>query len=588
MANETLGLNDDFTLDPDYQAKLDVIENGGLNGEIIDHTKHFDEFFPSLEKFLRRAVEYSKNPNKTVNMNHLDYGIHVPDELGVEQEAIDYVLPFYNSIDSRTGLDWRNVMPITLLPAVLGALGAVIVNPNLVTSKYGKRANELEVRVVKSLAKILGFKDLAKAGGLSLEGGTKGNMYGYIFGLRKAFPNVKETGLMNVKEKFLFINSQAGHFSNFTNLAAIGVGRQNSIRIPCHSDASINLDKLKETLFSCMENNIVVPTILITVGTTDACAIDDVRAVREIIDEASKQFPKMHKPHLHIDAAIGWAFSFFNNYDTAANPLHFTESFIEKLPEIQAKSRNLNLADSVTVDVHKTGFTPYSCSFLVVKDKEDFEHLMWDASEFKYFDPSESKIAPVQYSLECTRSSIGIYAAAMAFNTLGIEGYQTLLAASLQYSDMLKQRFMSFNNIGVINKSLGFTTLFRPYPSFVKDAEALLKREIKDPDFQTQSKQLSVFVDDFFKFWELHKKPDTPLLDHIKSGAWGQYGKHDYELTAWKAYLLNPRAGRYLKRFVDEFIALRREYERQLPEEYLAEIKSICSFNAISTESAPE
>ncbi len=577
MTLDSLSLNGDFSLDPKYQEKLDVIETGGLNGEVIDRTEHFKNFFPSLEDFLRRAVEYSRNPNKTVNMNYLDYGIHVPQELGVEQEAIEYILPFYNSIDSRSGLDWRNVMPITLLPAVLGALGAVLINPNLVTSKYGKRANELEVRVVKSLAKILGFKDISKVGGLSLEGGTKGNMYGYIFGLRKAFPQVKEDGLMGIKEKFLFINSQAGHFSNFTNLAAIGVGRRNSIRIPSNSDSCINTAKLKETLENCYLHGIIVPTILITVGTTDACAIDDVKAVREIIDEVSAKYPTMHKPHLHIDAAIGWAMSFFNDYDVKANNLHFSESFIDKLPMIQDKCRSLYLADSITIDVHKTGFAPYSSSFLIVKNQDDFEYLMWDAKEFKYFDPSEAKIAPVQYSLECTRSAIGIYATCMAFNTLGIEGYQTLLAAGLQYSDKLKQKFMSFNNIGVINQSLGFTTLFRPYPSFVKDAETLLIREITDPEFNLESRRLSQFVEDFFKFWELHKKPDTPLLDLVKAAAWAQYDDHSYELCAWKAYLLNPRAGQYLKRFVDEFVALRDEYERQLPEVYLNELRAICS-----------
>jgi L-2,4-diaminobutyrate decarboxylase len=580
-------LDKDFRLDPLYQEKLDVIEIGGLNGEVIDKTERFERFFPSVENFLKRAVEFSLNPNKTVNMNYLDYGIHVPQKLGKEQDAIDYILPFYNSIDSRSGLDWRNVMPITLLPAVLGAMGAVVINPNLVTSKYGKRANELEVRVVKSLGNILGFSDINKVGGLSLEGGTKGNMYGYILGLRKAFPEIKEYGLMSVKQKFLFINSQSGHFSNFTNLAAIGVGRQNSIRIPANQSATINLEKLKETLYNCYENDIIVPTILITIGTTDACAIDDIEAVRTIIDEVSAKYPNMHKPHLHLDAAIGWAMCFFNDYDLEANPLHFTKSFISKLPEIQKKCRKLHLADSVTIDVHKTGFTPYSSSYIVVKNNEDFEHLMWDASEFKYFDPSEAKIAPVQYSLECTRSAIGIYATCMAFNTLGVEGYQTLLGAGLQYSDILKHKFMSFRNIGVINKSLGFTTLFRPYPSFVVNAEALLEREITDPSFYEASKKLSLFVDDFFKFWELHKKPGTPLLDHIKAGAWTQYPKQEavdgihhalsYELSAWKAYLLNPRAGKHMKQFVAEFLELRKEYERQLPEEFLYEIRTLVS-----------
>ena len=62
-------------------------------------------------------------------MDFLNYGIQVQDELGIEKEAMAAILPFYNSLDSRTGKDWRNVFPITLLPAVLGAMGACLINP---------------------------------------------------------------------------------------------------------------------------------------------------------------------------------------------------------------------------------------------------------------------------------------------------------------------------------------------------------------------------------------------------------------------------------------------------------------------------
>ena len=209
----------ELDLDSRYLEKLEVIEIGALNGEILDKTEHFEAFFPNIKDFLYRALEYSRKPNKTLDMDFLDYGIQVQQELGRERDAIESILPYYNSFDSRSGKDWRNVIPITLLPAVLGAMGAIVINPNLVTSKYGKRANELELRVVKSLAKILGYKDISKVGGLALEGGTKGNMYGYLLGLNKAFPNIREDGLMSIKQPFKFINSQSGHFSNFTTRA---------------------------------------------------------------------------------------------------------------------------------------------------------------------------------------------------------------------------------------------------------------------------------------------------------------------------------------------------------------------------------
>jgi L-2,4-diaminobutyrate decarboxylase len=567
---------EDFALNKDYLNKLSVIEIGALNGEVLDYTEHFDKFFPTLENFLKEATRISQNPNKTVNMDYLNYGIHVPSDLSKEKEAIEYVLPFYNSIDSRSGMDWRNVLPITILPAVLGAFGAALVNPNLVTGKYGKRANELEVRVVKSIAKILGYKDLEKTWGLALEGSTKGNMYGYLLGLRKAFPHIKEDGLMGIKEKFLFANSQAGHFSNFTNLAAIGTGRKNAIRIPANEFGCIKIQALRKKLEDCYKQGIIVPTVLLTIGTTDHCAVDDVKECYEVIEDLAKKYPKMHRPHIHLDAAIGWSLSFFNDYNNKENPLSLKDSFVEKLPKIQEKCRNLHYADSITLDMHKTGFAPYSSSFLIVKNIRDFEYMMWEADEFKYFDPSEDEIAPVQYSLECTRSSSGVYATAMALKSLGVEGYQTLLSAGLQYSHVLKEKFVSLANIAVVNPEIGFTCLFRPYPSFVTKAQELYKREINDPDFKDHSIKLNKYMDEFYKFWQMHKSPSTPLLDFVKTAAWSQYGEQDYELPSWKAYMLNPRVGKHMQAFMDEFLSLRAQFERLIPDEDIDALRAIC------------
>jgi hypothetical protein len=63
----------------------------------------------------------------------------------------------------------------------------------------------------------------------------------------------------------------------------------------------------------------------------------------------------------------------------------------------------------------------------------------------------------------------------------------------------------------------------------------------------------------------------------VRSAAWAQYGNQDYELPSWKAYMLNPRVGKHIKPFLDEFLSLRSQFERIIPDEDLEELKIICS-----------
>lgn len=565
----------DYYLSDEYLEKLKIIESGALNGEIIDKTEHFELFFPSIHNFLIRAVEESRAIDKTLNMENIDAGIEVPDELGNEKAAIKNISPYYNAIDTRSGRDWRNVMPVTLLPAVLGAFGAVLINPNLVTSKYGGRASELEIRIVKSLAKILGFKDLSKVGGLSVEGGTKGNMYGYLLGLRKAFPDIKEKGLMSIKQEFKFINSLGGHFSNFTNLSAIGVGTDSAIRCPVNRDGAIRIPRFKEILEDLFKRGVVVPTILITMGTTDGSAIDDIKEIHDILEELLEKYPDAHRPHLHVDAAIGWAFAFFNDYDGNENPLKLSKAFLSKIFDVQRKFKYLDYADSIAIDLQKTGFCPYSSSFVLVKNNDDFKYLAWKSDVFKYFDPSKFEISPVVYSLECTRSPVGVFSTAMALNTLGIEGYQILLAAGMQHIELLRSKFQELGNIGVINENLGFAALFRPYPSFVENGSEIIDREFNDPNFLEQSKIISEYERGLFEYWTRHKDPETPILDHVEAASCTQYDDNANDIPSWKAYMLNPRSGYFLEAFWKEFLHLRREYEQVLPEEFMSKLKEI-------------
>ncbi len=93
--NEDLGFQEfdvkalrELDLDSRYLEKLEVIEIGALNGEMLDTSEHFEAFFPNIKDFLYKALEYSRKPNKTLDMDFLDYGIQVQEELGIEKDAI--------------------------------------------------------------------------------------------------------------------------------------------------------------------------------------------------------------------------------------------------------------------------------------------------------------------------------------------------------------------------------------------------------------------------------------------------------------------------------------------------------------------
>ena len=94
-----------------------------------------------------------------------------------------------------------------------------------------------------------------------------------------------------------------------------------TIRIQVGENNDIDLDHLERTLTACFALKHVVPTIMLTMGTTDTFGVDRVKPVVELRDRLCERFEVAVRPHIHVDAAIGWSMIFFLDYDFAANPL---------------------------------------------------------------------------------------------------------------------------------------------------------------------------------------------------------------------------------------------------------------------------
>lgn len=388
--------------------------------------------------------------------------------------------------------DWENpssaenVITMPCDPAIYGAMMGALANANLVYEEYAGMANELEKLVVRQIATLAGY-DPARAAGIFTQGGTFCNLYGYLTGIRKSLPEAKDYG-MGYTHDYRMINSQGGHYSNITNLSLLGVDiRKRAIRIKISENNNIDLPDLEQSLRACFVAGCAVPTIMLTMGTTDTFAVDPVQAVHDLRNRLCEQYDIKVKPHIHVDSAIGWTMLFFLGYDFEANPLGINEATLRGIRRNVALFSELKYADSFTVDFQKWGYAPYTSSLVMFRDSNDLKCLESDPENFCYFEDELQGHTHLQSTIECSRGAAGVFSAYAALNFLGIEGYQTVLAHCLQNAGYFRHRLRQLGFVKVVApENAGPSVGFRIYdPRRVPDAELEFDWELQlksEPD----------------------------------------------------------------------------------------------------------
>ncbi len=56
-------------------------------------------------------------------------------------------------------------------------------------------------------------------------------------------------------------------------------------------------------------------------------------------------------------------------------PLKFSVKSLQKIQSLSQKISEINYADSIGIDFHKTGFCPYTSSIFMIKDKNRYFSL---------------------------------------------------------------------------------------------------------------------------------------------------------------------------------------------------------------------
>jgi L-2,4-diaminobutyrate decarboxylase len=444
-----------------------------------------------------------------------------------------------------------NVVPCPTIPSVIGGLLPSIYNPNLVSEESSRQVAVAEVETSAMTAALLGY-DPEQSAGLFTFGGTGTLLYGVKLGLEKCSPGVGRRG---VTEPAVILCSERSHYACLAVANWLGIGQDHVIQVPCTPDNEIRTCLLESMARDVLKSGRKIAAIVATMGTTDHFGLDDLEAVREIRDRLVDEFRLDYRPHIHADAVIGWAWSVFNDYDFSANPLGFRSRTVRALAGTRRRIVHLPLADSVGIDFHKTGFTPYVSSLFLARDSRDLELICRKPEDTPYLF-HDGHYHPGRYTLETTRSGAGPMAALANLRLFGKQGLRALLGHLVTMAESLRERLEGQPFSTVVNRgNFGPVTLFRVYPDDVDTFQAP-QREQSDVGFRDQLRQHNDYNRRVFQLVHQEALQGRGVVISLTDC----YRETDYgePIVALKSYILSPFSEeQYVDAVVDSLQAAR-------------------------------
>lgn len=289
-----------------------------------------------------------------------------------------------------------------VLPSLLAEQLMAAVNSSVDTWDQSAGATLIEQKVIDWTLKRCGLP--ASADGIFTSGGTQSNLMAMLLardsGYERSHPGrtIKQNGLPADASKWRIFTSGLSHFSIQKSAALLGLGYDAVIPVAHDDKFRMDAGELQREIEACLQQGLIPIAVVATSGTTDFGSIDPLPAIAAL--------SRRYGLWMHVDAAYGCGLLVSN--------LH------------RERLQGIELADSVTVDYHKSFFQTVSCGAFMVRDKRHLRHVTHHAD---YLNPlsAQQEGTPnlVNKSIQTTRR----FDALKMWLTLRIMGAETLGSA---------------------------------------------------------------------------------------------------------------------------------------------------------------
>ena len=274
-----------------------------------------------------------------------------------------------------------------VIPAVVGEAVLSAVNSSLDTWDQSAGATLIERKLIDWTAGRIGLGP--SADGVFTSGGTQSNLQALLLAREEATAGDWD-GPADLSRLRIF-SSECSHFSVQKSAQLLGLGREAVIPIPVDRRKRLQSVVLAAELEACRAEGLIPMAIVATAGTTDFGSIDPLPEIAALAAE--------YGAWMHVDAAYGCGLL------ASRTRRHLLDG--------------IELADSVTVDYHKSFFQPVSSSALLVRDGSTLRHATYHAD---YLNPRRTVAEQIPNQVDKSLQTARRFDALKLWMTLRVMG----------------------------------------------------------------------------------------------------------------------------------------------------------------------
>ena len=285
----------------------------------------------------------------------------------------------------------------------------------------------------------------------------------------KVFPGVRKAGVDKALDHYgysrmVVLVSQRGHYSIRKATHLLGLGEENVINIPVDEFNRIDITALKRRIKSIRRDDLgqkkstKIMAIVGIAGTTETGNIDNLLELGDIARQEGAYF--------HVDAAWGGAALIVDEYRTLL--------------------RGIELADSVSVDVHKLLYCPMAMGIVVFRNVRDLG-LLKQVSQ--YINRRDS-VDTGRFTIEGSRPFACLKPWA-SLKILGKDGYKLLFRQANEATLTLKRLLEDSGSFEILNHPELFILNYRFVPPFVRQKLCRWEEEKRTPTNKCERRELA-------------------------------------------------------------------------------------------------
>ncbi|RAL01652.1 pyridoxal phosphate-dependent decarboxylase family protein [Aspergillus ibericus CBS 121593] len=231
----------------------------------------------------------------------------------------------------------------TNAPGVASELILAALNTNVHVYQVSPALTIIEKHTGKQLASLFGLNG-ARAGGISVQGGSASNTTSIVIARNNLYPSTKKDG--NGNYRFVLFTSAHGHYSIEKAAQMLGLGSSSVWAVPVDKQGRMIASQLEALVQKALAEDRTPFYVNATAGTTVMGSFDPFHDIAAICKKYNLWF--------HVDGSWGGSFIFS--------------------AQQRSKLSGAEKADSIAINPHKMLGVPVTCSFLLAADLRRF-HL---------------------------------------------------------------------------------------------------------------------------------------------------------------------------------------------------------------------